>query len=150
MSPQLSEHPYRAGGVRRIEEPLEFHRSSSHPNAPDTRTRVYAVAMKRLLPLILFLAAPILCCAEPPPSSGWKAKVAEFMPLLGHRNWILIVDSAYPFQTSPGVEMIETNADQVEVIQSVLDAIHSSRHVRPVVSMDAELPFVPDDDAPGA
>lgn len=106
--------------------------------------------MKRLLPLILFLAAPILSSAEPPQSSGWKAKVAESMPLLGHRNWILIVDSAYPFQTSPGIETIETNAGQEEVVESVLDAIHRSIHVRPDIFMDAELPFVPDEDAPGA
>ena len=72
------------------------------------------------------------------------------MPLLGHRNWILIVDSAYPFQTSPGIETIETNADQEEVVKSVLDTIHRSIHVRPDIFLDAELPFVPDEDAPGA
>ena len=72
------------------------------------------------------------------------------MPLLGHRNWILIVDSAYPFQTSPGIETIETNASQEEVVESVLDEIHRSIHVRPDIFLDAELPFVPDEDAPGA
>jgi hypothetical protein len=72
------------------------------------------------------------------------------MPLLGHRNWILIVDSAYPLQISPGVETVETNADQLEVVRYVLGAIGSSIHVRPVVTMDAELPYVADADAPGA
>ena len=88
--------------------------------------------------------------ATPPTPSGWKAKVAETMPLLGHRNWILVVDSAYPLQASPGVETIETNANQIDVVQYVLDAINSSIHVRPLIYMDAELPFVPDEDAPGA
>jgi hypothetical protein len=81
--------------------------------------------------------------------SGWKAKVVESMPLLGHRNWILVVDSAYPLQVSPGLETVETNAGQIEVTQYVLEAIGKSVHVRPNIFMDSELPFVPEDDAPG-
>jgi len=72
------------------------------------------------------------------------------MPLLGHRNWILIVDSAYPLQTSPGVETVETNAHQLDVVGYVLHEILGSIHVRPLIYMDSELPFVPDQDAPGA
>ena len=71
------------------------------------------------------------------------------MPLLGHRNWIMIVDSAYPLQSSAGVETLETNTDQMEVVRAVLAAINSSIHVRPVVYMDAELPFLPEKDASG-
>lgn len=88
--------------------------------------------------------------AAPPAASGWKAKVAETMPLLGHRNWILVVDSAYPLQTSDGIETIETNENEMDVVRYVLGAINSSIHVRPIIYMDAELPFVPDGDAPGA
>jgi hypothetical protein len=72
------------------------------------------------------------------------------MPLLGHRNWILIVDSAYPLQSSPGVETIDTGASHLDVLRFVLGSINNSIHVRPLIYMDAELPFVPDDDAPGA
>lgn len=92
----------------------------------------------------------MLHAAPPSAPSGWKARVDKSMPLLGHRNWILIVDSAYPLQASPGVETIETDAGQIEVVQYVLGAIGNSIHVRPVISMDAELPFVPDVDVPGA
>ena len=104
--------------------------------------------------LLLFCTALFLTCAAhaaPPASStDWKTKVADSIPLLGHRNWILIVDSAYPLQSSPGVETIETNSSQLDVVRYVLDAIGHSIHVRPLVYMDAELPFVPDADAPGA
>jgi len=82
-------------------------------------------------------------------SPDWNTRVAEMMPLLGHRNWILVVDSAYPLQTAPGIETIETNATQVEVVRAVLTAINKSIQVRPVIFMDAELPFVTDNDAPG-
>ncbi len=98
---------------------------------------------------VVFMAS-IAQAVPPAAPAGWKAKVAENMPLLGHRNWILVVDSAYPLQSSAGIETIETNASQLEVVQYVLDAIHRSIHVRPIIYMDSELPFVPDSDAPGA
>jgi hypothetical protein len=87
--------------------------------------------------------------ATPEDRSGWQAKLHQELPLLGHRNWILIVDSAYPLQNSSGIETIETGASQEEVLRDVLDAVDRSIHVRPVVYTDAELPFVPDTDAPG-
>jgi len=106
--------------------------------------------MRRLLTaLALLLPASLLAAAPPAISSTWRAKVAETMPLLGHRNWILIVDSAYPLQVSPGVETVETDAEQLDVVRHVLGTIGNSIHVRPVVFMDAELPLVPEGDAPG-
>ena len=51
---------------------------------------------------------------------------------------------------SPGVETIETNAPLVGVLRFVLSASDNSEHVRPDIFMDAEFPFVPDQDAPGA
>ncbi len=88
---------------------------------------------------------PLLIAAP----ESWQAKVADALPLLGHRNWILVVDSAYPLQSAPGIETVETDASQLEVLRHVLGAIDRSIHVRPVISMDAELPFVPENDAPG-
>ena len=93
-----------------------------------------------------FQGGGIADAAEPP---DWKAKVLETMPLLGHRNWILVVDSAYPLQVSPGIETIETNASQLDAVQFVLHAIDQSIHVRPIIYTDSELPFVTDQDAPG-
>lgn len=97
------------------------------------------------------LAMTLLSASLPAQTSSpdWNARLADRMPLLGHRNWILIVDSAYPLQTSPGIETIETNATQLEVVRAVVAAINHSIQVRPVVFMDAELPFVSEDDAPG-
>jgi len=101
--------------------------------------------------MMLCLLAPATTQgATPPASSDWKAKVAETMPLLGHRNWILIVDSAYPLQVSPGVEVVETNATELDAVQYALGAINRSIHVRPLIYMDSELQYVPEQDAPGA
>ena len=37
-----------------------------------------------------------------PEDISWQEKLEEQLPLLGHRNWILIVDSAYPLQNASG------------------------------------------------
>jgi hypothetical protein len=104
-----------------------------------------------LTSLSLFAAALIPTSAQmsTPEKPDWRVKVTETMPLLGHRNWILIVDSAYPLQSATGIETIETGASQLEVLRHVLREIDRSNHVRPVISMDSELPFVPEDEAPG-
>ncbi|MEO8735676.1 MAG: hypothetical protein ABI380_03975 [Edaphobacter sp.] len=105
---------------------------------------------KYLLALCFLFPALSMHAITPGVRPGWKARLADALPLLGHRNWILVVDSAYPLQTSPGVETVETNTNQVDVLRSVLSAINGSIHVRPLIYMDAELPFVPEKDAPGA
>ena len=111
--------------------------------------------MRKLAVVMSFLAAVSTIFVAPaseaqPGTADWKTKVAQTLPLYGHRNWILIVDSAYPLQASPGLEMMDTGADQLAVVRHVLGAIGHAKHVRPLIYMDAELPFVPDEDAPGA
>lgn len=104
----------------------------------------------RKLVLVFTVAIILLVPGSAKSQSDWKARVAQTMPLMGHRNWVLIVDSAYPLQSSPGVETIETNANQLDVLRYVLGSVNSSIHVRPLIYMDKELPYVGDDDAPGA
>ena len=89
--------------------------------------------------------------ASTPPSlrPAWRTTLDERLPLFGHRNWIVVADSAYPWQASPGIETLDTAADHVAVVRGVLEAIAASRHVRPVVHLDAELPLVAESRAPG-
>ena len=81
--------------------------------------------------------------------SGWRARLNDELPLLGHRNWIAVVDSAYPLQTSAGIETINTNDDQLDVVRAVLDQLTKAKHVRPEIFTDAELKVVPEADAAG-
>lgn len=82
--------------------------------------------------------------------ANWQTKLQQELPLLGDRNWIAVVDSAYPLQVvSPGVETIEIDTDEVTVVRGVLNDLAHAHHVRPVVYMDAELPYVSEKDAPG-
>jgi len=100
---------------------------------------------QRIVTTIILSFAPVLACAQ----SDWRARVNDELPLLGHRNWIAIVDSAYPLQTSAGIETIETNANQLDVVRAVLDQVGKAKHVRPVIFTDAELKIVPESDAAG-
>jgi|SRR5271157_533090 len=84
-----------------------------------------------------------------PATAGWRQALQERVPLFGHRNWIVVADSAYPAQSRAGIETMVSSADHVEVLQEVLAAVFGSGHVRPVVYTDQELEFVKEDDAPG-
>lgn len=79
----------------------------------------------------------------------WKTRFRAILPLFGHRNWIVVADSAYPAQSKDGVETIVSGAEQLHVVRHVLDAINSGRHIRAKVYADKELAFVPEIDAPG-
>ena len=82
-------------------------------------------------------------------SQDWHQRFSELVPLLGHRNGVLVVDSAYPLQIAPGIETIDTGASQLEVLQTVMRAMDHSIQLSPVFFTDAELPLISDSDAPG-
>lgn len=84
-----------------------------------------------------------------PATASWKTVLESRLPAFGHRNWIVIADSAYPAQSRSGIETIATGAEQLEVVQAVLDRLGQSKHVQPKVYLDAELPHIPEADAPG-
>ena len=82
-------------------------------------------------------------------AGDWKETLHHSLPLLGHRNWIVVADSAYPWQVSPGVQTINTGASQQDVVRAVLEVLATTKHVKPTVYVDREMEFVPEDAAPG-
>jgi hypothetical protein len=109
--------------------------------------RVLTLAAVCLMPVLAL--APGRAAAAANPSGDWRARLNQELPLLGHRNWIAVVDSAYPLQTSTGIETIETDDDQLDVVKAVLDQVGKAKHVRAVIFTDAELKLVPESDAKG-
>ena len=79
----------------------------------------------------------------------WKSQLSALLPLYGHRNWIVVADSAYPAQSKPGIETVASGAEQLAVVRHVLEGITSSAHIRANIYVDKELEFVPEIDAPG-
>lgn len=80
--------------------------------------------------------------------SDWKQQLTEEIPLMGHRNWILVVDKAFPLQNSNGIVTIDTNADFFSVLTYTLDQIGNSRHVKPIIYRDKELNFIGKEQVP--
>jgi hypothetical protein len=91
----------------------------------------------------------VMLCVVSGCGSSWQGRLAGALPEYGHRNWIVVADSAYPKQSAAGIETIATGQGQIEVLERVLDAIAEAPHVQAVVMLDAELDSVVEADAPG-
>jgi len=97
-----------------------------------------------LVALLALTAVTVAFAAD-----AWRPRLKEQLPLLGHRNWIVVADSAYPLQTAPGIETIYVAADQLAVVKSVLAELAQAKHVQPTIYTDAEMKFVAEKNAPG-
>ena len=90
-----------------------------------------------------------LAAAGTATAPNWQKTVSERLPQFGHRNWIVIADSAYPAQSKNGIETIVTDADQMTVVRGVLNILSHAKHVTPVVYLDQELQYLDDKETPG-
>jgi hypothetical protein len=81
--------------------------------------------------------------------SNWEEVLKERLPLYGHRNWLVIADSAYPAQSRQGIETIVADEEQVSVLERAVAILQTCRHVTPTVYTDKEATFVSEADAKG-
>ena len=79
----------------------------------------------------------------------WQEVLENDLNLLGHRNWILVVDKAFPEQSSPGMKYLYVEQDLLPTLDHVLDAIDKSTHVKPIIYQDKELSFITEEQMPG-
>lgn len=98
----------------------------------------------RFVLLLASLLAPLAASA-----AGWQEELSSRIALFGHRNWIVVADSAYPAQSGAGIETIVVDAPLLPVLETVLHQLHNARHVTPIVWRDLELTSVAESDAPG-
>ncbi len=82
--------------------------------------------------------------------ASWEARFRELLPAMGHRNWIVVADAAFPLQISPGMEVVASGENLLPVLDKVLAALDRSKHVRPHVYLDKELAYVSEELSPGA
>ncbi len=87
--------------------------------------------------------------AGPDASISWTATIHRDLPLYGDRNWIAIVDSAYPDQSRAGVTTIVTHQSMYKVLKYVLAAVAKAPNIRAEAYTDRELQFVSNQQAPG-
>jgi hypothetical protein len=79
----------------------------------------------------------------------WDDILKDRLKLYGHRNWLVIADSAYPAQSRAGIETILANEDQGAVLDRVRAILGECEHVTATVYTDRELAFLSEKDAPG-
>lgn len=96
--------------------------------------------------ILVMIVLGLAGCQQP---SAWRQDLSRQLPKLGDRNWIVIADAAYPWQTSPGITTVCTGANQLDVAKRVLQAIDATPHVRATIFADSELKYVSPNDAPG-
>jgi hypothetical protein len=100
--------------------------------------------------LVLFaLLAFCPAFAQQAPKASWRQILEDRLHYYGHRNWVVVADSAYPLQSAPGIETILSDENQVETVRHVLMALSRAPHLRPVVYLDKQLSLVPEEDASG-
>ena len=108
--------------------------------------------------LLLIAVMAILSCKQPLTDAAkqtdaagkdWKKQFNQILPLLGHRNWIIVADKAFPQQNAAGMEIINTNENLLTVLKYVLQQVNASAHVKPIIYQDKELNFITEAQAKG-
>jgi len=105
-------------------------------------------ALVLLFSLILLAAS----CSQKTPVEElktWEEVLEEDLHLLGHRNWILVVDKAFPEQSSAGMKYIYVDQDLLPTLEQVLGALDKSTHVLPIIYQDKELSFITEEQVNG-
>jgi D-ribose pyranose/furanose isomerase RbsD len=73
---------------------------------------------------------------------NWKDELSDILPFLGHRNWIVVTDMAYPLQAQQGIKTIYTDESYMDVLSHVYSAIEAQPHIKPLIYQDSELKYV--------
>jgi L-fucose mutarotase/ribose pyranase (RbsD/FucU family) len=81
--------------------------------------------------------------------ANWEEILKDRLQSYGHRNWLVIADSAYPAQSRAAIETIVADDDQSTVLERTSAVLRSCKHIKANIYTDKELAFVREEDAPG-
>jgi hypothetical protein len=82
-------------------------------------------------------------------SQNWEEIVKGRLQVYGHRNWLVIADSAYPAQSRQAIETIVADEEQTRVLELTCAILNRCKHIKANIYTDKELTFVAEEDAPG-
>lgn len=103
--------------------------------------------------IIAIFSLLLLSACQPPKNKisdeNWQTVLQEKLPLLGHRNWIVITDMAYPLQAKEGITTLYADESYPQVLVTVKKILDDSPHVYTHVYQDQELSFLKNDICPG-
>jgi hypothetical protein len=81
-------------------------------------------------------------------TNEWKDELKNMMPFLGHRNWIVVTDMAYPLQSKDAITTLYANEPYIEVVREIKNILSEFPHVTPQIYQDRELSFLNDEICP--
>ncbi|UZO80291.1 hypothetical protein NBT05_15210 [Aquimarina sp. ERC-38] len=113
--------------------------------------------LNKLILLSLFILTTVSCDEQKPiiqnievtKKDNWKDVLEDQIKLLGHRNWIVVVDKAYPLQSNTGITTLLSDTGQLETLKYVADVIDRQQHIKPIIYVDKEIDFIEESAAPG-
>jgi hypothetical protein len=79
-------------------------------------------------------------------TADWRPIVQRRLPGYGHRNWIVVADTAFSAYAQASIETIVVNQNLTSVLIHIVQAFSSSKHVRDTAFLDQELQFVQESD----
>lgn len=82
-------------------------------------------------------------------TNTWKQVLEQDLNMLGHRNWILVVDKAFPEQSSEGMKYMYVEQELLPTLEYVLGVLENSTHVKPIIYQDKELSYITEAQVPG-
>lgn len=100
---------------------------------------------------LLFIVMTLLvsCRSQKTEEPAWEDKLQATVENFGHRNWILVVDKAFPALSSKDIEVVSTDASMATVLKKTLDLTARSSHVKPIIYVDQEFDFITEGQIPG-
>jgi len=102
-----------------------------------------SIAIVALILTIFLSSCSLYAPADSPAQElSWQEVLEKDLHLLGHRNWILVVDKAFPEQSSAGMKYIYVEEDLLPTLEYVLEQVEASSHVKPIIYRDKELSFI--------
>lgn len=99
--------------------------------------------------LVAIIMSSCIKTSNGPTQVTWKETLSDMMPLLGHRNWIVMTDMAYPLQTAEGITTLYAPQPFGEVVAFVTDQIKEAKHLSATVYQDSEMRDMTNELSPG-
>lgn len=101
--------------------------------------------------LLIFTFTSLSCCAPIclQNQQSWNQLLTSEISELGAYNWILVTESAYPAPGRPEAHLITSPHLLPKTLDSVLQTIESSGHIRPRIYLTREFSALRETNAPG-
>jgi D-ribose pyranose/furanose isomerase RbsD len=82
-------------------------------------------------------------------NTHWQSKLATTIDAFGHRNWILVVDKAFPSLSSPNIEVVFADVDIRTAIDTTIKMLENATHVMPIIYIDKEFAYISENELKG-